>query len=422
MPSTGHPTGLATQYPISLRPLTLSGNPVLEIVEFCRFARENGISGGVGETLSSVFAVATLPRAGREELKSALKAVMCSSQPEWEIFDHIFETFWRGSGDRPDSVVSQLRPSAQPQTRIEDLRSGLIGEAVADAKSLENGKGTAGANARERLMKTDFSLLCPNDLIVLEQLSMRLLKQMSLRLSRRLKAARLTGLVDLRRTIRKSIGRGGDPIELGYRGKRRRPNPLVILLDVSGSMNAYSLFLLRFAYVMQKRLSQVHTFVFSTSLVEATSALRSRGLADALKTLSDTALGWSGGTRIGESLRTFNRLYGKDLLSRNTFFLILSDGWETGDSSVLAYELAAVRRRVSKVIWLNPLLGLEGYEPITRGMSAALPHIDVFAPAHNLHSLLRLEDHLSGRAAQPCRTWRSHERGVSKEREPFEHV
>jgi uncharacterized protein with von Willebrand factor type A (vWA) domain len=156
-------------------------------------------------------------------------------------------------------------------------------------------------------------------------------------------------------------------------------------------MNFYSLFLLRFAYALQVCFRSVHTFLFSTTLIEVSALLRTRNLPDALRRLSQQAAGWSGGTRIGDSLSQFNHAYGKRLLSRDTIFIILSDGWDTGEPELLASELRSTKRRVRKVVWLNPLLGLDEYEPVTRAMSAALPFVDVFAPAHSLESLLALE-------------------------------
>jgi len=202
------------------------------------------------------------------------------------------------------------------------------------------------------------------------------------------------GHVDLRRTIRRSISRGGDPITLSFRNKKLQQDRLAVLLDISGSMNAYSLFLLRFAYALQKHFKRVDTFLFSTQLAEITPMLRSRDLTQALFSLGQVAAGWSGGTKIGESLRDFNVFHGRKLLTRNTLFLILSDGWDTGEPDVLEAQLAAIKRRVRKIIWLNPLLGMAEYKPLTRGMSTALPFVDVFAPAHNLESLLELERHL----------------------------
>jgi hypothetical protein len=217
---------------------------------------------------------------------------------------------------------------------------------------------------------------------------------MSLRLSRRRKSKNLADRVDMRRTIRRSIPRGGDPIDLVFHGKKLRKHRLVIFLDVSGSMNSYSLFLVRFAYALQKHFKSVNTFLFSTNVVEITDVLRNQDLPEALRGLSQRAAGWAGGTKIGESLKDFNQRHGRKLLSRNTVFIILSDGWETGEPDALAAELRAIRRRVQKLIWLNPLLGLDDYAPVTRGMSAALPYLNVFAAAHNLQSLLALEGYL----------------------------
>ena len=183
-------------------------------------------------------------------------------------------------------------------------------------------------------------------------------------------------------------------MRLRFKGMKPRPPRLVILLDVSGSMNPYSVFLVRFAYALQKHFQRVSTFLFSTHIKEITAALKARQLGDALEKLSREEAGWAGGTRIGESLRIFSRSHGKGLLTRRTVFIVLSDGWDTGTPEELAVELAAIQRRTLKLIWLNPLLGMEDYQPLTRALNAALPFIDVFAPAHNLESLLRLEKYL----------------------------
>jgi uncharacterized protein with von Willebrand factor type A (vWA) domain len=240
----------------------------------------------------------------------------------------------------------------------------------------------------------DVSEVPHDDLHALEQLSLRLLRRMSRRLSRRLTLTNIAARIDLRRSMRRSITYGGEPIVLAYKGRKPRKNKLIVLLDISGSMNFYSLFLVRFAYALQAHFQRVNTFLFSTDVVEITDLLRTRRLPEALRRLSQRAAGWSGGTKIGESLRQFNQLYGRKLLSSDAVFMILSDGWDTGEPKVLAGQLRTVRRRAQRILWLNPLLGLKEYQPITRGMAAALPYVDVFAPAHNLESLLALERHL----------------------------
>jgi hypothetical protein len=146
--------------------------------------------------------------------------------------------------------------------------------------------------------------------------------------------------------------------------------------------------------VLQACFPRVETFLFSTNIISISDLLRARSLPEALRRLSQRSAGWSGGTKIGESLHQFNRTYGKRVLTRGTVLMILSDGWETGDPKLLADEMRAARQRVFKILWLNPLLGLKDYQPLTRGMAAALPYVDVFAPAHNLESLLSLERHL----------------------------
>jgi uncharacterized protein with von Willebrand factor type A (vWA) domain len=365
------------------------------IVEFCRFARASGISAGVKESVAALEAARAVGVRDKHSLKAALRAVLCSSKEEWDLFDDLFWLFWRAS----DRDAGQRARRAQKERALETQSArallALMGSNRSTTGDEDGGRAVAGASANERLRKTDFSEVPQSDLQDLERLALQLLRRMSQRLSRRLKIMQLRGQVDLRRTIRRSIGRGGEPVDLAFKAKKLQQDRLVVLLDISGSMNAYSLFLMRFAFALQKYFRRVDTFVFSTQLSEITGTLRGRQLREALKELGEQAAGWSGGTKIGECLREFNEKYGRKLLTRDTLFMILSDGWDTGEPEVLASELATIRRRVRKLVWLNPLLGMQEYEPITRGMSAALPHVDVFAPAHNLESLLQLEGHLA---------------------------
>jgi uncharacterized protein with von Willebrand factor type A (vWA) domain len=269
---------------------------------------------------------------------------------------------------------------------------GLEGDDAASGE--DEGKLVSGASTQQRLKKADFSEVSSTEMAELHRLARRLLRQMSIRLSRRMKIDPRGNVVDIRRSIRRNVTRGGDLFTLAYKGGKPQKKHLVILLDVSGSMNLYSLFLLHFAYALQTHFKRVETYLFSTSIVGVSDVLRKPKLSDALSKLSQRVPEWSGGTRIGVSLREFNRGAGRKVLSRNTYFTILSDGWDTGDPEILAAELQKIRSRVAKLLWLNPLLGLKDYKPITRGMTAALPFVDVFAPAHNLESLLALERYL----------------------------
>lgn len=366
------------------------------IVEFCRFARSNGLPVGMQQTLAALDAASAIGVADWQLFAYALRAVLCSSQEQWEMFDQLFETFWSSAeseskhppkdGQRPLNPLAQKAPAG---SRV------LIGDSGGNSAAAESeGKMVLGASAQQRLKQLDFSDAPQSDLAALEQLSLRLLRQMSLRLSRRMKINSRFDRVDVRRSIRRNISHGGDPVNLAYLGRKLMKKRLVILLDISGSMNLYSLFLVRFAYALQKHFKRVDTFLFSTSVVEVSDVLKARTLSDALAGLSTRASEWSGGTKIGGSLGEFNRRHGRRVLTRNAVFIILSDGWDTGAPEVLSAELRSAQRRVGKLIWLNPLLGLKEYQPVTRGMSAALPYVDVFAPAHNLESLLALEKYL----------------------------
>jgi uncharacterized protein with von Willebrand factor type A (vWA) domain len=367
------------------------------IVEFCRFARVNGVSAGVSETIDAVRATEAVGGGDETAVRFALRAILCSSPEDWSQFEALFTAYWRTPDSRPENQSKNPthRPIASLRTEREKKSVVLadFGD-PSDKETERKGKSFSGASTVQRLRKVDFSEIQQTDLAELERLAVRLLRQMSHRVAKRLRPRKFRYSIDLRRTIRRSICRGGELIDLRYKGPKKERAKLVILLDVSDSMNAYSFFLLKFAYALGRHSKDVRSFVFSTGLVEVSEMLRTRRISDALETVSKMTTGWSGGTRIGGSLREFNQWYAPGLLSRHTIFIILSDGWDTGAPEDLAAELKKIRSRVSKLIWLNPLLGLEDYQPATRGIQSALPYIDVFAAAHNLQSLLALEGHL----------------------------
>ena len=366
------------------------------IVEFCRFLRMRGVSADTSQTITALEAIKTIDATDWQCFAFALQTALCSTGEEWESFPELFQEFWGETRPRPRSDSGEYKGHSKGNAPEREDGSAVFLDQPGNGAAGQDGKGKAvyGASAQQRLKKVDFSEVPCDDLASLEELSLRLLRRMSLRLSRRLTISTLAERVDLRRSIRRSIMHGGEQIVLAYKGRKPRKNWVVIFLDISGSMNFYSLFLVRFAYALQARFQRVYTFLFSTNVVEITELLHTRDLPEALRRLSQRAAGWSGGTRIGESLRQFNQLYGRKLLSRDTIFLIMSDGWDTGEPELLATQLRAASRRVQKILWLNPLLGLKDYQPVTKGMAAALPYVDVFAPAHNLESLLALERYL----------------------------
>lgn len=365
------------------------------IVEFCRFLRTHGFSADMRQTITALEAARIIDAPRLHNLRLALQPALCTNREEWERFPRLFLQFWDQPQIDPRSVPGKNRKRLQRESSDRDQGSTMFaGQTESEAPASDGTqRAVYGASAQQRLRTVDFSEVAAADLPALEEIANRLLRRMMKRLSRRLAFSTRGLRVDLRRTLRRSVSQGGNLITLAWKARKRARNNFVILIDISGSMNFYSLFLVRFGYALQAQFARVQTFLFSTGVVPISDLLRARTLPDAMRRLSQRAAGWSGGTKIGESLRQFQRLYGR-ALTRDTVFMILSDGWETGDSQLLADQMRAVRRRVFKVIWMNPLLGLKEYQPVTRGMAAALPFIDVFAPAHNLNSLLALERQL----------------------------
>ncbi|HZX40512.1 MAG TPA: VWA domain-containing protein, partial [Myxococcaceae bacterium] len=225
-------------------------------------------------------------------------------------------------------------------------------------------------------------------------LARRIARRLRARPGRRWKHAPRGDQISLRRTMREAMKTGGEISTLTYRERKLRRTRLVVLADVSGSMDLYARLLLQFLYALQNAFASVETFVFATRLNRVTDELRAPGYREALGGLSARVQDWSGGTRIGESLAAFLEGWPR-LVDRRTVVVVLSDGWETGNPEVLGQALATLRRRAGRLVWLNPLLGSPGYEPLTKGMQAALPHLDVFAPANDLASLEHLARHLS---------------------------
>jgi len=253
--------------------------------------------------------------------------------------------------------------------------------------------GLPGMSDQEALIEKDFSTFGAEELEEIAKVAARIARRLAARPSRRRKPTRKGHWVDLRRTFRRSLKTGGDPVELAFQERKTRKTKLVTICDVSGSMDLYSRLLLQFLYALQNGFARVETFAFSTSLSRITDYLKGHPYMSALGRLSGDVGAWTRETRIGLSLTTFNKNW-SNLVDKRTIVIILSDGWDTGEPEELAEELLKLKKRSGRLIWLNPLLGSPTYQPLTRGMQAALPHVDVFASAHNLESLKALERHL----------------------------
>ena len=363
------------------------------ILGFAVYAREHELQVGVREA-QEALTIASLGLMGDKEIfRYALKSVFCSCAENANVFDQLFADYW---GLPKASVTSRITMKNQLNAQKQMQRSlVLLGKGENSEGKEEEAKNVSGANAAEQLRKTDFSKLSEMDSEYLEKLATDLWKQMSKRLKKKLKNSTTKGRIDLRQTIRNNIGSGGAMLELKRKYKKPSKNRLIILLDVSGSMDKYSFFLLRFILALRTHFKRIDAYIFSTTLIRITDILHIRELESVLRVLSQHADNWSSGTKIGECLKHFNQQFAKRALSGKNMTIVLSDGLDTGEPEVLATELHKIKRRTRRLIWLNPLKGMPGYQPRTRGMMAALPEIDHFMPAHNVESLLQLETFLS---------------------------
>lgn len=370
---------------------------------FVRTLRAAGFVVGRGETSDAARLIAS-PLADRpERLRDALKALFASDRDEYQRFDDLFDAFWRGRGVKHAVRVEMAGANGGRSPRPGPASGGGVepfGEiASADAPEGEAAEGRGrerGASAHEALSTKDFARLTGEaERAEVLALAERLARALRTRLSRRDRARRRGARLDLRAIVRRSVARGGEPIDLKFRRRKPRPLRLVALLDASGSMELYLSVFTRFLHAVAQTFRESEAYLFHTRLAHVSSALSERHPQRALDRLSLMAQGVGGGTRIGDCLAEFNRAHAKRVIHSRTCVMIVSDGYDTGAPERLATEMRALRRRCRRIVWLNPLTGREGFAPVARGMQAALPFVDLFAPAHDLASLARLETYLA---------------------------
>jgi uncharacterized protein with von Willebrand factor type A (vWA) domain len=361
------------------------------IVEFVRLARADHFRAGVQETQDALRLAEFVNITDPGQLRCGLRALLCSNAADWARFDPLFDRYWQ----RPNRNGIQIAASGRlARTEAADRGSSPERDASRErprpAPSLERPQGL-GASAQEAT-RSDFRLAELNrDTAAMEQWIDLLARRMRKRLLRRHHVRSAGRRIHLRRTLRRSLRYGGLPLDLVFRQRRRELPRLVLITDVSRSMNAYSYFFLRFARGILDAFKDSNAFAFHTRLVHVADTLRERDSRRLKDKLAWIAAGWGGGTRIGESLQCFNREHARRQVDSRTFVFIVSDGYDTGEPELLAEQVRRLQQRARRVVWLNPLLGREDYAPVASGMQAALPHLDLFAPAHNLESLMRIE-------------------------------
>jgi uncharacterized protein len=354
---------------------------------------------GVGEVVFAVEALAAVDASSRRDARLALRAALCAGRDDLAVFDEAFEAVF-GRGERadhvgPDPVQSMALPRAPgPPARQQPAAQPGVPDPVPAAWSpvtLDRDKDFAEYTAAERA--------------AVRRVLVRLARRGPRRLSRRTIASRRRRghAPDLRKTVRASLHHAGEPLERHWRAPTDRPRPLVLVCDVSGSMAPYARVLLQYLQASVAARRRVEAFAFGTRLTRITKELAGRDPDRALDRAAAAVTDWSGGTRIGESLATLNREHGRRL-GRGSVVVVLSDGWDRGDPDVLGAEMARLRRAAHRVVWLNPLAAAPTYEPLTRGMHAALPHTDHLLAGNSIASLedlaALLEDLPDGRATQ----------------------
>jgi len=371
------------------------------VLRFGQMLRAAGLPLTITELMDGVRALEAVDLLDRQDVYLALRTTLVARHEEFPAFDRCFDAFWRFQAEEGQGLEGLTTPT---EPAIPEEHAGNSAESAPKKVSValegweEQGDDDGeplevpGVSDKEILMDQDFSQFPVEDLDEVARLTILIAKRLARRISRRKRPTRRGGVIDMRRSIRANLMKG-EIIELRRRERRRRKVRLVLLCDVSGSMDLYSRFLLQFLYALQNVFGRVETFTFSTRLTRVTEHLKGASYRQALAKLTEVR-DFSGGTRIGESLQEFNARWG-NLVDRHTIVLVLSDGWDTGEPEILANEMLAIKRKAGRLIWLNPLLGNPSYEPLTRGMAAALPLIDHFAAAHNLASLRDLAGHLN---------------------------
>jgi uncharacterized protein with von Willebrand factor type A (vWA) domain len=381
---------------------------------FARLLHDAGLEAGPRRLTDATRALNHVDLKRQEDFRSALRAVFVSRKDEIPTFEAAFDIFWAPPDPRiaAGAMPGRSRPLPMSPERARawanalGLNSSQMNREM-DATTVP--ASSSGYSAEELLRHKDFEQMTWQESEQVRRLLEQAPWRVAERKTRRLRPAN-TGRIDLRRTARHAIRSSGELMRLFRRRPRLRRRPLVLICDVSGSMERYSRLLMIFAHAIARR-EDLEAFVFSTRLTRVTRLLRQRDLDRALDSVSKGVHDFSGGTRIGGALAEFNRRWSRRVLGHGAVVIIVSDGWDRGDPEQLTAELIHLRRSAHRLIWLNPLLGSDGYQPLTRGMAAALPYCDDFLAAHNLKALDDLGSLLAGLGSR--RRERTHARSLS---------
>jgi uncharacterized protein with von Willebrand factor type A (vWA) domain len=381
----------------------MSHTLVPNILLFGRVLRRAGLEVHPGRMLDALTAVEYVGIRSRNDLRATLCALLVHRREDLRLFDDAFDLFWR-SHDVGEGGLPLFSLGERPRVIAKRMSGSDVALEIHDVTSSEEAPRFAAAaySYSEVLRSKDFAEMTDEEVRRAEVLLADLGWRLGTRRTRRWRRGN-RGPVDIRRIARASLKYGGEPIELPRRQRVEKPRPIVALCDVSGSMERYSRMLLQFLCGLVRGTARAESFLFATRLTRVTWQMSQERAQHRMSTLARSVQDWGGGTRIGESLRAFNLHWARRVMRSGPVVLIVSDGWDRGNPELVAREMARLRRRCHRLIWLNPLLGSASYEPLTRGMVAALDYIDEFLPAHNIASLEQLAVRLSvGRVFRPA--------------------
>jgi uncharacterized protein with von Willebrand factor type A (vWA) domain len=374
------------------------------LLVFGRLLRRLGIDVHTGRLVDVTEALQHVDLGSRDEVYYTCRALLVYRHEDLPIFDRAFEAFWMGRGVPVRSLPMEARSDntregddANADAGSKDPAYTVPNQIPAEGDSIDQvGQPTWSDTAA--LADKDFAEFTPDEVAIARSALDRLVWTPGERRTRRWVRGH-GSRVDLRRALAKSLRTGGDVLTLPRRTRRTRPRSLVLLCDVSGSMERYSRMLLHFVHALSRRHRRVETFLFSTELTRITKELRTRWLDQAATAVSRAVPDWSGGTRIGAAISEFHRRWARRVLRGGPVVLLISDGWDRGDPIELRDQVAWLQRSSHRLIWLNPLIGTIGYAPLTRGLQAALPFVDDFLPVRTLSNLADLALHLNTLAA-----------------------
>lgn len=368
----------------------MSAGSIRDLASFAEALRGRGMTVTPDQVSDMARSLGLVDLTDRDQVYAALRALSITD-PSYRVpYDEVFREFFEGI-HRPGATPEQHSRLASASA-VKPLIESIPESVVSDAET------QAGASAVENLETRDFADLDDDELVEARRLVMTMVWEPNDFKTRRWLRAKTGIKPDLRRTLHRAVGPEGDLLHIALKKRRLRQRPLIIIADISGSMAKYADLFLVFAHAAQRRLDNVEVFTFSTELTRITDDLKKRDTKAALSSVTKTVRDWSGGTKIGETLAIWNKQWSRRLARGGPVTLILSDGWDCGEPSLLSSEMARLARSVHMVVWLNPLAARAEYRPATRGMKAVLPHIDHLLPAasvHDLRGVVRLLDTMS---------------------------